>query len=55
MDVDVVPARDCALCGVRLQIRAYLPAAGDLPAVAGYWCDDCQKDETVELDQSDDS
>ncbi len=55
MDIDVVPARACSQCNARLQLRAYLPASGQLPAVAGYWCDDCQKEETIELDQPDDN
>jgi hypothetical protein len=50
MELDTVPARNCPQCNARLRVRAYLPAQGSLPAVAGYWCDDCQKEETVELD-----
>lgn len=53
MDIDIVPAMDCSRCNARLQVRAYLPASGELPAVAGYWCNDCQNETTVELDPDD--
>ena len=48
--IDTVPAMECPQCKARLQVRAYLPALDALPAVAGYWCDDCQKETTVEID-----
>lgn len=48
--VDTVPAMECPQCKTRLQVKAYLPASGELPAVAGYWCDDCQKETTIEID-----
>jgi hypothetical protein len=48
--IDTIPAMDCADCNARQQVRAYLPATAALPAVAGYWCDDCRKETTVEID-----
>lgn len=52
--IDAIPAMDCPACKARLQVRAYLPVSGPLPAVAGYWCDDCQRETTVEIDQQED-
>jgi transposase-like protein len=51
--VDTVPAMECPKCKARLRVKAYMPATDTLPAVAGYWCDDCQKEATVEIDQHD--
>jgi transposase-like protein len=48
--VDTVPAMHCPKCKARLQVRAYLPPTDTLPAVAGYWCEDCQDQTMVELD-----
>lgn len=51
--LDTVPAMDCAKCQAILQARAYLPPTEILPAVAGYWCEDCQIETTVEIDRDD--
>jgi hypothetical protein len=53
MDIDTVPSMECQQCKMRLQVRAYMPATDTLPAVAGYWCEDCQKETTVEIDLED--
>lgn len=53
MEIDTVPSMECPHCQARLQVRAYMPATETLPAVAGYWCEDCQKETTVEVDQAD--
>jgi hypothetical protein len=51
--IDAVPSMECPKCKTRLQVRAYLPPTDELPAVAGYWCEDCQTETTVEIDQFD--
>jgi hypothetical protein len=48
--MDDVPVMDCPACKARLRVRAYLPPTDTLPAIAGYWCEDCQKETTLEID-----
>ena len=50
--VDTAPVINCPQCKARLQIRAYLPPTDTLPAVAGYWCEDCQNETTMEIDST---
>lgn len=52
-DIDVIPGEECPVCRDRMIVRAYLPANGELPAVAGYWCEKCQKELTMEIDLDD--
>ncbi|MFN3351771.1 hypothetical protein [Pseudorhodoplanes sp.] len=48
--IDAVPAMDCPHCKQRMSVRAYLPRSGALPAVAGYWCEACRQEFTIEID-----
>jgi hypothetical protein len=43
-------AVQCPRCRKSLRQTAHLPAEGQLPAVSGYWCDDCKIEHTVEED-----
>lgn len=45
------PLLSCSDCSRPMQLRAYLPPTGSLPGVAGYWCDDCNKELTIETDE----
>ncbi|MFN3347338.1 hypothetical protein [Pseudorhodoplanes sp.] len=51
--IDVIPGESCPVCQERMMVRAYLPANGELPAVAGYRCEKCQKEVTLEIDRDD--
>lgn len=51
--IDAVPSMECPQCKTRLQVRAYMPATETLPAVAGYWCEHCKNEITVEIDPED--
>jgi DNA-directed RNA polymerase subunit RPC12/RpoP len=53
MEIDTLPLMECPHCKTRLRIPAYIPATDTLPADAGYWCEDCQKETTVEIDEAD--
>jgi len=38
----------CPDCGEPMTFVAQLPPKGELPGVSGYWCDDCQIEQTEE-------
>lgn len=50
-DVIAAPALACPDCKQQMQLKAFLPPTGSLPGVAGYWCDDCKKELTIETDE----
>jgi transposase-like protein len=47
---DVAQSMICPDCGHEMRLKAHLPPTDTLPAVAGYWCDECRKDLTIEID-----
>lgn len=49
-DNDAVQSMLCPDCECQMRLKAHLPPTDILPGVAGYWCDECKKDLTIEID-----
>lgn len=49
-DVELAPSMCCPDCGRQMTPKVFLPSTDNLPGVAGYWCGECNKEVTIEID-----